>query len=123
MATGESYNSMAFYFRMDVSTISDIVKETTRVIWEPLSEKYMPFPTEELIKQFEKQLSKKWNFPKCFGCVDGKHMRIRNPAGSMFHNYKQNFLIVLQCLADANCKFIAIDVCASGRQNDGEIFC
>ena len=45
MATGESYHSLAFHLRMDVSTISEIVKETSRVIWERLSEKYMPFPT------------------------------------------------------------------------------
>ena len=34
-------------------------------------------------------------------------------------NYKQYFSIVLQGLAITNCKFIAIDVCALGRQSNG----
>ena len=63
-------------------------------------------------------------FSELLWCVDGKHIRIKNPAhsGSMFHNYKQYFSIVLQGLADANCKFIAIDVGAYRRQSDGGIF-
>ena len=40
----------------------------------------------------------------------------------MYHNYKQYFSIVLQGLAAANCKFIAVDVGAYGRQSDGGIF-
>ena len=66
----------------------------------------------------------KWDFPNCFGSVDGKHIRIRNPrhSGSMYHNYKQYLSIVLQGLADAYCKFTAIDVGAYGRQSDGGIF-
>ena len=98
MATGESYHSMAFHFRIGVSTVSDIVKETTRIIWQGLSDKYMPFPTEELIKKSEQEFCKRLNFPNCFGCVDGKRIKIKNPAhsGSMFHNYKQYFSIVLQ---------------------------
>ena len=124
MATGESYLSVAFHFRVGTSTVSMIIEETTRIIWTTLQARYMPFPTKELIKKCEQQFNEKWNFPNCFGCVDGKHVRIKNPAhaGSMFHNYKQHFSIVLQGLADANCKFIAIDVGAYGRQSDGGIF-
>ena len=56
--------------------------------------------------------------------MDRQHIRIRNPwhSVSMYHNYKQYFSIVLQRLADANCKFTAIDVGAYGRQSDGGIF-
>ena len=84
----------------------------------------MPVPSRDLIIKSEREFWTKWNFPNCFGCVDGKHVRIRNPsyAGSMYHNYKQYFSIVLQGLVDANCKFIAIDVGAYGRQSDGGIF-
>ena len=124
MATGESYHSVAFHFRVGTSTVSMIIEETTRIIWTTLQARYMPFPMKDLIKKCEQQFNEKWNFPNCFGCVDGKHVRIKNPAhaGSMFHTYKQHFSIVLQGIADANCKFIAIDVGAYGRQSDGGIF-
>ena len=124
MATGESYHSLAFHFRVGVSTVSGVIDETTRTIWGCLPERYMPIPSEELFLKCEHEFRRKWNFPNCFGCVDGKHFRIRNPdhAGSMYHNYKQFFSIMLQGLADANCKFIAIDVGAYGRQSDGGIF-
>ena len=124
MATGESYHSLAFQFRVGVSTVSGTVEETTRVIMACLQERYMPAPSRDLVLKCEREFRERWNFPNCFGCVDGKHVRIRNPAhaGSMYHNYKQYFSIVLQGLAAANCKFIAVDVGAYGRQSDGGIF-
>ena len=124
MATGESYHSLAFQFRLGISTVSGIVVETVRVLWDCLKERYMPVPSKDKIIRCEREFSDKWNFPNCFGCVDGQHIRIRNPAhaGSMYHNYKQFFWIVLQGLADAKCKFITIDVGAYGRQSDGGIF-
>nr|CAI5847581.1 unnamed protein product [Callosobruchus analis] len=60
----------------------------------------------------------------CIGSIDGKHCRIRCPAnsGSAFFNYKQYFSIVLQAVADANKKFIAIEVGGKGKQSDGGTF-
>ena len=71
----------------------------------------MPVPSRELIIKLEREFFDKWDFPNCFGSVGGKHIRIRNPrpSGSMYHNYKQYLSIVLHGLADANCKFTAID--------------
>ena len=93
MATGETYHSLAFHFRVGVSTVSGAIEETTRTICGCLRERYMPIPSEELFLKCEHKFRTKWNFPNCFGCVDGKHVRIRNPdhAGSMYHNYKQFF--------------------------------
>ena len=75
-------------------------------------------------KDCEQCFREKWHFPNCLGCVDGKHFQVKNPphAGSIFHNCKQHFSIVLQSLVDANCKFIAIDVGAYGRQSNGGVF-
>ena len=49
MATGESHHSLAFHFRMGVSTVCGIIEETARVTWECLKEKYMPVPSRDLI--------------------------------------------------------------------------
>lgn len=84
----------------------------------------MPIPTTEFLKSIAQDYFKKWNFPNCVGCIDGKHIRIRCPknSGSIYYNYKQYYSIVLQGIADANYKFVAIDVGAYGKQSDGGIF-
>jgi len=65
-----------------------------------------------------------WNFPNCVGSTDGKHIRLKCPSnsGSIYNNYKHYYSVVLQGLADAQFRFIAIDVGAYGKQSGDEIF-
>nr|CAH7734950.1 unnamed protein product [Callosobruchus chinensis]CAH7743374.1 unnamed protein product [Callosobruchus chinensis] len=124
LATGTSFRSLAFSFRMGKTTVANIVYATCEAVWQELVNLYMPQPTREDFKRIAEEYYRLWQFPMCIGSIDGKHCRIRCPAnsGSAFFNYKQYFSIVLQAVADANKKFIAIEVGGKGKQSDGGTF-
>jgi hypothetical protein len=65
-----------------------------------------------------------WNFPRCCGAIDGKHVIIKQPpnSGSNFYNYKGSYSTVLLALVDADYNFIYVNVGTNGRANDAGIF-
>lgn len=60
----------------------------------------------------------------CLGSIDRKHIRLKCPpySGTMYFNDKNFFSVVLQAVADANYKFITINVGGYGKQSDGGTF-
>lgn len=124
MATGESYHSLAFAFRISHSYISKIVKTTLLVLRQKLMPIFLPPVTQEDLKKKAEMFGQKWNFPNCCGAIDGKHIRIFCPmkSGSLYFNYKNFFSIVLLAVVDANYKFILIDVGSYGKEGDSGIF-
>ncbi|KAJ4451836.1 hypothetical protein ANN_03314, partial [Periplaneta americana] len=125
LATGMSFRSLAFAFRMGKTTVASIVKDTTQAIWDLLKEECLPFPDERMWRSIADNLHLKTNFPNCIGSIDGKHIRIKcpNDSGSDYFNYKHYYSIVLQAVvADADCKFVAVDVGCKVRQSDGVVF-
>lgn len=85
---------------------------------------HMPVPTLEKWMLLAQEFESKWHFPNCLGSIDGKHVWIVKPlnSGSEYFNYKQHFSIVLMAAADANYKFIFIDVGIQGSVSDGYSF-
>ncbi|XP_046868908.1 protein ALP1-like [Drosophila willistoni] len=123
LATGASFTSLSYSFKIGRTTVSVIVKKTVKALWEESQPKHMPQPSKEMITDIADDFWKLWNFPNCAGAIDGKHIRIQCPphSGSIFYNYKK-FFSVLQGVADSNCKFIAIEVGGYGKQSDGGTF-
>lgn len=123
LATGCSFRSLAFTFRMGKTTISKIVVETCSAIWDKLLPSYLPEPTVDMWKSNSNDFYKNWNFPNCLGSIDGKHIRIHQPqnSGSMYYNYKHFFSIHLLAVSDANYKFVMVDIGAYGRESDGGV--
>ena len=85
---------------------------------------FMPKPKKEDWQRIERGFHQRWNFPNCLGAVDGKHISVNKPpeSGTLFHNYKGYFSIVLLALVDANYKFIAVDVGEYGTNTDSNVF-
>lgn len=119
-----SFRSLAFSFRVGKTTMSSIVFETCQAIWDELVHEFMPTPTTEQFKQIANLYYRRWRFPNCIGSIDGKHCQIKNPsqAGSTYYNYLRYFSIVLQGVADADKKFITIDVGSRGKLHDASTF-
>jgi len=124
MATGESFRSLSFGFRVCHSYISKIVQQTLAVLKTKLVPIFIPNPSTIDFKSKAAEFSCKWNFPNCILAIDGKHIRIRSPnnSGSLFYNYKDFFSIVLLAMVDANYKFIVVDIGSYGKEGDSGIF-
>lgn len=123
--TGETQESLAAQYRLGQSTVSGILKETTKAIYTVLKDTYLKFPsTEEEWRNIAHEFEDRWNFANCIGAMDGKHVLIRPPSdsGSLFYNYKETFSVVLLAVVDAQLRFIYADVGTNGRVNDKAVW-
>ena len=114
LVTRDAHVTIAASYRISRTSTCRIIKETTGANWDVLLEKGFLQPPqsskdrENKFKGFENR----WNFPRCVGALDGKHVVIQTPAksGSLFFNY------------NASHKFTAVDIGEAGRQSDSGAF-
>lgn len=125
LATGETYTSLHYQFRAGKATISKFVTPVCRAILEEFGPEHLACPTTpEGWKELEAEFRQRWNVPHAVGALDGKHVAIRKPpkSGSLFHNYKGFFSVVLLALVDAEYRFRWVDVGTEGSCSDAQIF-
>ena len=124
-ASGHSYASMKFAWRVPHNTISVVVREVCAAIQAEYLDEVLTCPTtpEEWL-EIADQYYKKWNFPHTLGAVDGKHVAIVCPSntGSVYYNYKHFFSILLFGMVDADYKFLWADVSGNGAASDGQVY-
>ncbi|KAJ4441117.1 hypothetical protein ANN_10967, partial [Periplaneta americana] len=145
LTTGTLFRSLALSFRVGKPTVSVIVKETCEVIWQELIDEFMPQPTSEKLNKVATEYYQRWGFPNCFGTIEANTVSTEklnkvptefinvgfpncfgaieaNIVSSSYFNYLKYFSVVLQGVADADKKFLTIEVEARGKQSDGGIF-
>lgn len=124
MATGDTFKTISYSYRVGISTVAEIVEEVCAALWTRMQPMFMPIPDEDTWRTIEKEFRRRWNFPHCIGCIDGKHVAIQAPpnSASTFFNYKKYYSTVLLGLVDAEYKFIAIDTGSYGKECDSSIF-
>ncbi|KAJ8914354.1 hypothetical protein NQ315_011342 [Exocentrus adspersus] len=95
LATGDSYKSLHYLFKVSPQIISKIIPHVCTALNEALKDEIkLPSSIYEWLK-IENGFNKK--FPHCLGAIDGKHIVIQAPmnSGSEYYNYKKSFSIVL----------------------------
>jgi hypothetical protein len=118
IATGDSYKSLEYGFRVANNSISRIVPETCEAIIQEFGDELLKCPTTpDAWKLVSEGFANRWNFHNTIGALDGKHIAIRCPskAGSMYFNYKGFHSIIMLALVDADYKFMYVDIGANGR--------
>ena len=91
LATGDSYKTLMYSFRVAHNTISSIVREVCTAIIEEYGDELVRCPTSpQEWKAVAQGFEERWNSPHTIGALDGKHVAIKCPedSGSIFYNYK-----------------------------------
>ncbi|XP_050664577.1 uncharacterized protein LOC126965177 [Leptidea sinapis] len=122
IASGDSYKSLHYLFKVSPQAISKIIPEVCKAINGVLRNQIKMPSTADSWMNIERGFRRK--FPHCLGSIDGKHINIESPphSGTEYLNYKKTFSIVLLALVDAHYKFIFVDKGCQGRISDGGVF-
>ena len=125
LATGMSYHSLAFNFRVAHNTISLFVPQVCAAIVEEYRDEVFHTPSNPREwREVAELYGQRWNLHHCCGALDGKHIAIKQPrgTGTVYYNYKGFFSIVLLALVDADYKFLWADIGANGSSSDCGVF-
>ena len=112
LASGDKYPTLQYDFRVARNTICTVIPEVCRAIVAEFKEELIPCPTNsDEWAPIADEFQRRWKVPHACGALDGKHVAIRRPArsGSLYHNYKGFFSVVLSSLVDAHNRFLWID--------------
>ena len=125
LATGESYTSLCYQFRVGRSTISKFLPEVCRAIQDEFTREYLrcPITTDEW-QELEREFRIRWNVPHALGALDGKHVALKKAKNfvALYHNYKGLFLVVMLASVDGQYKFRWVDVGTAGACSHAQIF-
>ena len=79
LATGSSYKTLAFAFRVASNTISLFIPEVLDAIVAEYGDLVAMPDSPDGWRAVARGFSSRWNFHHCVGAVDGEHIRIVKP--------------------------------------------
>ena len=107
-ASGESFSSLEYQFRISRKAISYIVEQVAAAIIKILGETRLKIPntTDEWLTISQK-FKEPGNFPNGLGCVDGKYIALQQSksSGSHSRNYKGTESIILVAMVGPEYEF------------------
>ena len=117
------YRTISHLFGVGISTACIIVHEVCKSIVHVLSQKYIKIHTGPQAMDVVRGFEKTWDFPQCFGAIDGSHIPIIAPTHSPtdYYNRKALCSIVLQALVDHQYRFFNVYVGWPGSVHDAHI--
>lgn len=123
LVTGDSYRNIADSFKVNVSTVSDIVPTVLAAIWDCLVQEFMPVPTAADWRSMAEEFEQRWNFPLCCGAVGGKYVQMEAlpSSGSQVNSFEVDSSFVVLVVVDARYRFRVVDVGRYGKTSDGRI--
>ena len=125
LATGESFHSVEYQFRISRKAISYIVMEVRYAISKIIGASYLTTPkNKDDWLEISQKFYERWNFPNGIGALDGKHIVIQQPenSGSHYRNYKGTDSIILMVLVGPEYEFLYADIGINGRNSDGGVW-
>ena len=124
LATGQSFQSLHYQFRVGNRTARKAVYEVCTAIWHKLSPSEMAPPTKKDYIMIAQQFLDLWQFPNCLGAIGGQRIKIKYPnmTEMQFYKNKGTFSMVLQAITDANGNFEFVEVDDNGRHCNAGVF-
>ena len=81
LATEDNYKSLMYIFYVPHNTISILVRDVCRAIWDEYGNEVVSSPTTvEGWKEIVASYFNRWDFHHVLNALDGKHIHIRCPA-------------------------------------------
>lgn len=69
--------SISYAFRIGKNTVSTIINETCKALWEALKPGTFIMPNQQCWLNIANEFQRKWQLPHCIGAIDGKHVVIQ----------------------------------------------
>ena len=125
LATGSSYKTLAFAFRVASNTICLFIPEVVDAIVSEYGDLVAMPESPDGWRAVARGFRSRWNFHHCVGAVDGKHIRIVKPnnTGSQYHhNYKGFFSVILFAIVGPDYRFMYADIGVNGSTSDCSVY-
>lgn len=130
LGRGDYYYTIAEMVGLGVSTVCSIVEEVSQALvdhmWSESVSCYRPESQEDFKKKML-DMEELWQFPCCWGAIDGCHIPIKCPTGGLeackeYHNFKNFYSIVLMAIVDSHYRFVWGSCGFPGNSHDAVIF-